>query len=215
MATSLEHTTKNQKNKIKDVAVRDVVLSRQKAADRNKSLARTTSVASMVSANIRKDRRRTSKGLTLCCEWLYSPSILESLYAYVPSPIDIDFYLPPPPSRVLSVNSCVRAAVRLCNKCNRYRFFLVGVSPLPSRMFWNLWLGTINTGWGGRPRLICHSTLGRTTSFPLNLQRRPFIRTNREHTRRAFFVGVWRYETINKKLILSQRMVFLRAHFYA
>ena len=131
LATSLEHTTKNQKIKIRDVPVRDVVLSRQKAADRNKSLARTTSVASMVSANIRKDRRRTSKGLTPCCEWLYSPSILVSLYAYVTSPIDIDFYLSPPPSRVLSVHSCVRAAVRLCNKCNRYRFFFVGVPPLP------------------------------------------------------------------------------------
>ncbi len=105
----------------------------------------------MVSANIRKDRRRTLKGLTLCC--VYSPSTLawESLYAYVTSPIDIDFLLvclPPPLSRVLSVNPCVRAAVRLCNKGNRYRFFLVGVPPLPSRMFWNLWLGTINTGWG-------------------------------------------------------------------
>jgi hypothetical protein len=102
LATSLEHTTKNQKIKIRDVPVRDVVLSRQKAADRNKSLARTTSVASMVSANIRKDRRRTSKGLTLCCEWLYTPSILESLYAYVTSPIDIDFYLSPSPLLVYS-----------------------------------------------------------------------------------------------------------------
>ncbi len=173
----------------------------------------------MVSANIRKDRRRTLKGLTLCCEWLYSLSTLasESLYAYVTSPIDIDFYscvCPPPLSRVLSVNPCVRAAVRLCNKGNRYRFFLVGVSPLPSRMFWNLWLGTINTGWGGRPRLICHSTPGRTTSFLLNLQRRPFRRTNRvTHETGVFCEGVWHFETINKKWILSQRKVFLRAHF--
>ena len=126
-------------------------------------------------------------------------------YRFLPFPL--------PPSRVLSVNSCVRAAVRLCNKCNRYRFFLVGVSPLPSRMFWNLWLGTINTGWGGRPRLICHSTLGRTTSFPLNLQRRPFRRTNREHTRRAFFVGVWRYETINQSEY-CRREWFFYAHIF-
>jgi hypothetical protein len=110
---------------------------------------------------------------------------------------------------VLSVNPCVRVAVRLCNKSNRYRFlpfpppllvyspstlaseppyayvtsaididfFSLAFPPSPSRMFWNLWLGTINTGWGGRTRLICHSTPGRTTSFPLNLQRRPFRRT--------------------------------------
>jgi hypothetical protein len=146
---------------------------------------------------------------------------------------------------VLSVNPCVRVAVRLCNKSNRYRFlppppllvyspstlaseppyayvtsaididfFSLAFPPSPSRMFWNLWLGTINTGWGGRTRLICHSTPGQTTSFPLNLQRRPFRRTNREHTRRAFFVGVWRYETnINKKWILSRRMVFY-AHIF-